>query len=159
MTWFEASRTSEAVVTADRRAVWEALVDPDAIASMTPLVERIDADGDHWHWQLQDVPGLGVTLAPAFTVRLETEEPNRIAFVHDPPEGRRERAGVDGVYLLTEVPEGTHLKIELGVRVDLPLPRLARSAVTATMQGVLASMGKGFSSALLKRLGAEQIDA
>jgi len=44
MTWFEASRTSEAVVTAQRSAVWAALVDPDAIASMTPLVERIEAD-------------------------------------------------------------------------------------------------------------------
>ena len=57
------------------------------------------------------------------------------------------------------MPEGTHLKIDLGVRVDLPLPRLARSAVTTTMQGVLASMGKGFSAALLERLGAEQLDA
>ena len=159
MTWFEARRTSEAVVTADRAAVWEALVDPDAIASMTPLVERIEAHGDHWSWQLSNVPGLGVSLAPAFTVRLEVDEPHRIEFVHDPPEGRRERAGVDGVYLLTEVPEGTHLKIGLGVRVDLPLPRLARSAVTTTMQGVLASMGKGFSAALLERLGAEQLDA
>lgn len=159
MTWFEARRTSEAVVSADRRAVWDALVDPDAIASMTPLVERIEAVGDHWHWQLQNVPGLGVSLAPAFTVRFETDEPQRIEFVHDPPDGRRERAGVDGVYLLAEVPEGTHLKIDLGVRVDLPLPRLARPAVATTMQGVLASMGKGFSSALLDRLGAEQLDA
>ena len=159
MTWFEASRTSEAVVTAQRSAVWDALVDPDAIASMTPLVERIEADGDHWHWQLQTVPGLGVSLAPAFTARLETDEPHRIEFVHDPPEGRHERAGVDGVYDLIEVAEGTHLRIELGVRVDLPLPRLARPAVTSTIQGVLASMGKGFSAALLERLGAEQLDA
>ncbi|WP_229054819.1 SRPBCC family protein [Aeromicrobium sp. Leaf350] len=158
MTWFETSRTSEAVVTADRADVWAALVDPSAIAEMTPLVERIEADGDHWRWQLQNVPGLGVSIAPAFTVRLETDEPDRIAFVHDPPEGERERAGVEGIYLLSEVEQGTRLKIDLTVRVDLPLPRLTKPAVTTSMQGVLASMGKGFSSALLRRLGAEQLD-
>ncbi|GAA1740349.1 SRPBCC family protein [Aeromicrobium alkaliterrae] len=159
MTWFETSRTSEAVVTADRAAVWDVLVDPAAIADLTPLVERIEVDGEHWRWQLQTIPGLGVSIAPAFTVRLVTDEPHRIEFVHDPPEGRRERSGVEGVYLLDEVDQGTHLKIDLTVRVDLPLPRLTKPAVTTSMQGVLASMGKGFSSALLERLGAQQLDA
>jgi carbon monoxide dehydrogenase subunit G len=159
MTWFEASTRSEAVVTADREAVWDVLVDPAAIADMTPLVRTIEVSGDHWRWQLQKVPGLGVSLAPSFTVRLELDEPHRIAFVHDPPDGERERAGVDGEYLLTEHERGTHLSIDLGARVDLPLSRLARPAVTATMRRVIDSMGAGFSRALLERLGAEQVDA
>lgn len=157
MTWFSAKRTSSAVVTADRERVWALLSDPDAVAAMTPLVRRIEVDGDHWRWSMDEVPGVGVSLAPAFTVRLEADEPTRIAFTHDPPAGSRERAGVDGTYVLTEHAEGTLLDIELEVRVELPLSKLAKPAVKAAMDGVLASMGRGFGRALLTRLDAREV--
>ena len=122
----------------------------------------IDVEGDHWRWSISEVPGLGVSLAPSFTVLMETDEPERIAFTHDPPEGRRERAGVEGVYTLEDVEHdgspATRLGIELTVRVDLPLAKVAKPAVKAAIDGVLASMGRGFSKGLLKRLDAEQVD-
>lgn len=159
MTWFSASRSISAVVTADREQVWAVLSDPAAVADLTPLVRRIDVDGDHWTWSMEEVPGVGISLAPSFTVLLETDEPRRIAFTHDPPEGRRERAGVDGTYLLDEHARGTELEMELVVRVELPLSRLAKPAVTKAMDGVLAGMGRGFSRGLLERLDADQVDA
>lgn len=159
MTWFSAKRTSFAVVTADRQQVWSLLSDPDAVAAMTPLVRRIEVDGDHWRWSMEEVPGVGLSLAPAFTVRLEADEPERIAFTHDPPAGARERAGVDGTYLLAEHAQGTRLDIELVVRVELPISRLAKPAVRTAMDGVLASMGRGFGRNLLTRLGAREVES
>ena len=158
MTWFESSRTSTAVVTASRDEVWAVLSDPDAVAELTPLVRDIEADGDHWRWSIDEVPGVGVSLAPSFTVRMTWEERTRIAFEHDPPEGRHERAGVEGEYRLADHDAGCRLDVELTVRVELPLPRLSAVAVERTIDGVLASMGRGFSKALLRRLDAEQVE-
>lgn len=158
MTWFSATRSIAAVVTADRERVWSVLSDPQAVAEMTPLVRRIDVDGDHWTWVMDEVPGLGISIAPTFTVRMDADEPSRISFTHDPPEGRRERAGVEGTYDLAERTEGTRLAMDLAVRVDLPLNRLAKPAVRTAMDGVLAGMGRGFSRNLLDRLDADQVD-
>ncbi len=152
MTWFEASRQSSAVVHASRQDIWTVLVDPDLVATMTPFVRSIEADGDHWRWDLASIPGLGTSIAPSFTVRMELQEPERIDFRHDPPEGRRERAAVQGSYLLRPHDDGTALSIDLTTRVDLPLARLASPAVTATMRAVLADMGRRFSARLLERL-------
>lgn len=159
MTWFSSKRSSSAVITADREQVWAVLTDPDAVADMTPLVRSVEVDGDHWRWSMDEVPGLGVSIAPAFTVRMESDEPSRLSFTHDPPEGERERAGVEGVYTLTEHEQGTLLDIDLEVRVDLPLAKLAKPAVRTAMDGVLATMGRGFGRALLDRLDADQVDA
>lgn len=159
MTWFTATRTSEAVVTAEQQQVWDVLNDPAEVARLTPLVRRIEVDGDHWRWSMDEVPGLGVSIAPAFTVRMESDEPSRLSFTHDPPEGERERAGVEGVYTLTEHEQGTLLDIDLEVRVDLPLAKIAKPAVKTAMDGVLATMGRGFGRALLDRLDADQVDA
>jgi carbon monoxide dehydrogenase subunit G len=158
MTWFSATREISAVVTADRERVWSVLSDPAAVAQLTPLVRRIDVDGDHWTWAMEEIPGLGISLAPSFTVLMEEQEPERITFTHDPPEGRRERAGVEGTYLLAEHEQGTRLAMDLAVRVDLPLNRLAKPAVRTAMDGVLAGMGRGFSRNLLDRLDADQVD-
>ena len=162
MTWFSAKRSQTAVITASRADVWAVLSDPDAIADLTPLVRSIEVDGDHWRWSIDEVPGLGVSLAPSFTVLMKYDEPERISFTHDPPEGRRERAGVEGLYTLEDVEHdgepATRLGIELTVRVDLPLAKVAKPAVKAAIDGVLASMGRGFSKGLLKRLDAEQVE-
>ena len=152
MTWFEASRRSSAVVHASREEVWAVLVDPALVASMTPFVRSIEADGDHWRWDLATIPGLGVSVAPSFTVQMVFDEPERIDFQHDPPEGRRERAAVHGSYVLREDQKGTALSIDLTTRVDLPLARMASPAVSATMRAVLADMGRRFSARLLEHL-------
>ncbi|EFQ84684.1 hypothetical protein HMPREF0063_10025 [Aeromicrobium marinum DSM 15272] len=106
MTWFETSTASEAVIDADRADVWSVLTDADVVAELTPFVQRITVDGDHWHWELDEVPGLGVSLAPAFTVRMRLDDGERITFEHDPPEGERERAAVEGVYELADASDG-----------------------------------------------------
>ncbi|MGJ9411540.1 CoxG family protein [Aeromicrobium sp. CF4.19] len=152
MTWFEASRESQAVVRASPERIWAILTDPGLVAEMTPFVRAITEDGDHWRWDLATIPGLGVSIAPSFTVRMEFDEPRRIGFRHDPPDGERERAGADGTYVLEEVETGTRLSIDLATKVDLPLARLASPAVSATMRAVLAEMGRRFSSNLLEHL-------
>lgn len=46
MNRFSTTNTSEAVVAADRADIWAALTDPVLLAKLTPLLTRIDADGD-----------------------------------------------------------------------------------------------------------------
>ncbi len=151
MTWFTAERESTAVVAAERSAIWEILTDPEALARLTPLLERIEADGEHWVWHLESIDVLSESLKPSFTEKMTFDEGSRIEFTHDPPEGTDERAGVEGRYVLADVDGGTELSIRLEISVDLPLPKLTSPAVTTAMKAVIASMGNGFA----KRLDAE----
>lgn len=156
MAWFEASRESTAVVDATPQQVWDVLADPDQVVAMTPFLQRIIEDGEHWHWQMISMSRMGMSFSPAFTVRMSFDEPHCIEFVHDPPEGVRERAGADGWYRLREVDAGTELSIALTVKVDLPLPRHAKPAVRTAMKGVLAEMGRRFGANLETHLAAQR---
>jgi hypothetical protein len=133
------------------------LVDPDAVADLTPFVRSIvastDPDGVLWRWSLAGLRVAGLEVAPEFTERMRLDEPSRITFAHEPPGGTSERAGVTGSYDLTALSErSTRLATELEISLDLPLPRLAGPAVRTAMQGVMATMGRGFSSGLLERV-------
>lgn len=156
MGWFKTSTESEAVVRADRAAVWAALVDPVLLPKLTPFLRNIEVDGDHWRWELTRIPILGSSLQPTFTEKMTFAEDRSIEFAHDPPAGVRERAGVEGWYHLEDVEGGTHLAISLGVQADLPIARVAKPAVTAAMKGVLAGMGNRFSANLLEHLGVRR---
>ncbi len=153
MNRFTATTKAEAVVAADRQAIWDVLVDPLLIARMTPFVKQIDADGHAWSWQMSGLEVLGVGLAPAFTEKMTFTDLEHIDFAHDPPSGRVERTGVNGWYDLSEADGGTLLRTSLEVVVELPLPRLSSPAVTTAMKGVMATMGDRFSKNLLDHLG------
>ena len=84
----------EAVVSADRSAVWEILTDPEALPELTPFLNEITADGDLWRWQMGRIPVLGVSVAPAFTEKMTFTPEERIEFTHAPPDGKPERAAV-----------------------------------------------------------------
>ncbi|WP_168929686.1 SRPBCC family protein [Nocardioides sp. GY 10127] len=157
MTRFSASTEATAVITADREAVFAVLRDPDAIAELTPFVSRITADGDHWRWQLAGLEVAGLAVSPAFTEAMTYEEPSRIDFRHDPPEGVTERSAVEGWYVLEEVPEGTRLSTSLEISLDLPLPRLSGPVVRTAMKQVIGQMGTRFSANLLRRLDAREV--
>ncbi len=157
MTRFTADTQAEAVVAAPPAEIWAALTDPTLVAELTPFVRGITATGDHWHWQLSGLKVLGVGVAPAFTELMVLDEPERIDFRHDPPEGETEIAGVEGWYTLTERAEGTLLVTSLEITLDLPLPRASRRAVEAAMRRVIDQMGERFSTNLLKQLGATEI--
>ena len=157
MTRFSADTRAEAVVTAPRAAIWAALTDPALVAELTPFVRRITEDGDHWRWELSGLKVLGVGVEPAFTELMTYEEPERIEFRHDPPDGERERSGVEGWYELTEVDEGTRLVTSLEITLDLPLPRASSRAVKAAMGKVVDQMGERFSKGLLAHLDAEEV--
>src|SRR4249919_213780 len=103
MSTFSATTDSEAVVPADREAIWAALTDPDLLPRLTPLLRSIEADGDRWRWEMSRVSVLGVSLIPSFTERMSFDAPHRIEYTHAPPAGRNERTGADGWYELTEV--------------------------------------------------------
>ena len=46
MNRFEATNRSTEVVAADRSEIWAALTDPDLLTDLTPLLRRIDTDGN-----------------------------------------------------------------------------------------------------------------
>ncbi|GAA1809053.1 hypothetical protein GCM10009795_062900 [Nocardioides hankookensis] len=157
MTRFSATTQAEAVVSAPRSEIWDVLVDPALVAELTPFVRRIAADGDHWHWELSGLKVLGVGVAPSFTELMVLDEPERIEFRHDPPDGGSERSGVEGWYALSEVEGGTRLVTSLEITLDLPLPRASGRAVRAAMGGVIDQMGERFSKNLLAHLDATKV--
>jgi carbon monoxide dehydrogenase subunit G len=157
MTRFSSRTQAEAVVSTTPDQVWEVLTDPDLVAEMTPFVQRITAAGEHWTWQLAGLKVLGVGVAPAFTERMAYDEPRRIDFQHDPPDGATERSGVEGWYLLEEADGGTRLTTSLEITLDLPLPRASARAVRGAMDKVIDQMGERFSKNLLAHLGAEEL--
>ncbi|MDN4172134.1 hypothetical protein QWY28_04195 [Nocardioides sp. SOB77] len=160
MARFTSGTRAEAVVLAPRQAIWDVLTDPALVAELTPLLRRIDAEGEHWTWHMTGLDVLGVQVSPTFTERMSYRELERIDFTHEPPAGVTERAGVEGWYVLTEVPEseggGTHLATSLDITLELPLPKLSSPAVTAAMRGVMGQMGERFSRNLLAHLGVGQ---
>lgn len=155
MTWFEQSITSTATIEATPDEVWAALKDPDLLATFTPFLKHIEADGDTWRWEMSSVSILGTDLAPTFTEQMTFTEKSRIEFAHEPPAGEKEWAGVRGVYTLEDAGDGkTRLGIDLGVSVDLPFPKVAGSGVRGALKGILSGMGKKFSANLLEHLDA-----
>lgn len=144
------------MVTADRAAVWGVLTDPVLLPKLTPLLRRIDADGDRWRWHLVRLKVLGVGIAPVFTERMVFDAQQRIDFTHEPPGGVTEWAGARGHYELSDAEDGTRLSIALTVDMDLPLSRLASPVVTRTMQATMAATGERFSANLLRHLNARR---
>ena len=157
MSEFSATVKSGAVISADREAVWKALTDPALLPELTPLLRNITTDGDTWCWQMARIAALGVSVSPAFTEKMTFEDGHRIAYSHHPPPGKRERAGAEGVYELSDVEGGTHLDIELTLSVELPLPKAAAPAVQRVMRSTMDRTGDKFSANLLKHLGAKEL--
>ncbi len=153
MNRFSATNDSEAVVAADREAIWKALTDPDVLPRLTPLLRNIETDGDLWRWELSRIGVLGASISPSFTERMHFDEPEKISYTHEPPAGRHERAGAEGWYLLSEIDEGTHLRISLTLSVDLPLAKAAGPAVRRVMESAMARTGERFAVNLLRHLG------
>lgn len=152
MTEFRVNTSSTATVDADPAAVWAALTDPVLLTRFTPYLRSVDVDGDRWRWNMARMPVLSSAVSPSFTELMTFDEPTSITFTHDPAR-TDEQAGVEGQYHLKEAPGGgTELSIELGICVDLPLPRIARPAVHTAMRGVVATMGLRFSSNLVRYL-------
>lgn len=153
MATFTATKISEATVAHPRDLVWDVLTDPGAVARLTPMVRSVTAEGELWHWQLVKIPVLGQSIELGFTEAMTYDPKSRITFAHAPQSEGSERAGTDGHYDLSDAGKGsTHLRIDLKVTVDLPFPRLAKPAIQATMQGVLAAMGSGFARSIEKEL-------
>ena len=150
---FSSTTDSEAVVAADRAAIWAALTDPNVLPKLTPLLERIEARDDVWRWELQRFPVLGVVVDPTFTERMDFVELRRIGFTHEPPQGTVERAGAEGWYALSDADGGTHLSISLTLHVELPLSRFAGPAVQAVMKSAMALTGDRFATNLEHHLG------
>jgi carbon monoxide dehydrogenase subunit G len=157
MTKFRATIESEATVGAAREEIWNALTDPQLLAQLTPLLRRVDADGDVWTWHMTKISALGVSICPAFTEKMHFDGGRRIDYTHQPPNGVKERAGAEGCYALRDVEGGTHLVISLTLCVDLPLPRAAGGAVQRVMRSTMRRAGDKFSANLLNHLGAREV--
>ena len=155
MTRFSATNESKAVVAADRADIWSALTDPVLLPKLTPLLRRIDADGDLWRWHLIRMSVLGVGVSTKFTERMLFDEGRRIDYSHEPPHGVNERTGANGYYELSDVPDGTHLSIGLTLHVDLPLSKLATPVVVKAMETTMARTGDRFATNLLAHLGVD----
>jgi carbon monoxide dehydrogenase subunit G len=153
MNRFSATNDSEAVVAADRHAIWAALTDPEVLPKLTPLLRRIETDGDLWRWEMHRIGVLSASITPCFTERMHFDAPQRIEYTHAPPPGRHERTSAEGWYQLDEVEGGTRLRISLTLTVELPLTRAAAPAVTRVMQRAMTRTGDRFAVNLLRHLG------
>ncbi len=151
MTAFTVSTSSSAVLSSGRDEVWAALTDTELLPRLTPYLRSIDDHGDRWTWHLMRLPVLGSVVSPSFTELMRFDKPSRIDFEHDPSR-HDEKAGVEGCYVMTDVPDGTGVQIELAITVELPFPRLARPAVQVAMHAVVATMGARFSHNLVRHL-------
>ena len=150
---FRSRNRSISVVPSPPEQIWELLTDPQLLADLTPLVDRIEAKGDQWSWTLAGISGLGIEVAPTFTERMTFVPISRIDYVHEPPPGKSERAGVDGTYLITKVDdESTKLAIDLTLCVELPLPGFSRSLVEGIMARTMARTGDAFARNLYRHL-------
>lgn len=154
MTVFSSSKRSTAVVPHPRDAVWAVLSEARLVARLTPMVRSIEDRGSTWLWKLAPIEVLGKSVGLSFTERMEFTPKERIVYTHA-PDGD-ERAGVEGTYELADSGTGTRLTIALGVDVDLPFPRLAKPAVQASMQAVIAAMGVGFARNLERELSRRE---
>lgn len=146
--------TSTVPVTADQ--IWKQIADPASLTALTPLVRSIVVvEGDLWRWQLTGIEALGICVAPTFTERMQFIEPRLIRFNHETANGERERAGADGTYELTQRGDGTELKVDIALTVELPLPRLSAGAVERVMKASMQRTGKRFAVNLYHRLGLD----
>ena len=153
---FSSRNISVAVVPAARHRIWEVLADAATLASLTPLVTAIDAHGDVWTWHLRGISALGVSVTPTFTERMTFVDLSEIRFSHEPPDAKNERAGANGIYTLEAVDDGhTKLSVDITLCVELPLPRLARSAVQSTMGAMMQRTGDRFATNLYSRLSID----
>ena len=156
MTWFSARNISRSTVPVRSDEIWLLITDPTMLAALTPLVRTIEATDTHWEWALNGIEALGLKVEAVFTERMEFVDQRQITFVHDPPSGSRERAGVEGVYNLTSAgPEATDLQIDLTLSVDLPLPGLSRHAVEFVLLSTMRTTGQRFASNLYVQLGLD----
>jgi len=151
MASFTAHNHSEATVGHSLDRMWEVLTDPSTVQRLTPLVRRITADGDRWHWSMVSLPVLSKRVQPAFTEIMHYQPKSRISFSHDDSR-TDEFVSADGSYTLAEVGGGTHLTIDLTITADLPLPRLTAIAVETVMRAVMTQMGNGFAANLERHL-------
>jgi carbon monoxide dehydrogenase subunit G len=150
---FSRTRQDTAEIPHPVEDVWALLVDPGAVARLTPMVSRIDARGDDvWVWCLQGVPLSGKVVDLTMTEQMSFEPQTRIDFTHEPLESGIV-AGAQGFYELEPSDAGTRLTIDLTVSARLPLPGLARPAVQTAMAQVLRHMGTRFASNMLRELG------
>ena len=153
---FSATADSEAVVHAEREAIWTAITDPAVLPKLTPLLKHITADRDLWQWELSRVNVLGIVIDPTFTERMTFDEGRRIDYRHEPPAGVTEWAGAEGWYTLADADQGTHLSISLTLFVDLPLARFATPAVQSVMRSAMAVTGSRFAGNLEHHLGVRR---
>lgn len=135
------------------------LTDPKLLPELTPLLERIETDGDLWRWHMKRIAALGVSISPAFTERMHFTEGERIDYEHEAPKGVNERTGADGWYVLSDQEDGTKLSISLTLHVDLPLPKAAAPAVCRVMKSTMARTGDRFSANLRRHLGIDRAGA
>lgn len=155
MTRFSATEESETIVAAERSEIWKVLTDPVLLPKLTPLLQRIETDGDLWCWHLMRLSVLGVGVSTTFTERMRFDEARRIDYWHEPPTGRIERTGANGFYELSDAGDGrTRLVIGITLHIDVPLSSLAAPAVTRVMNTAMRRTGDRFTANLLRHLGA-----
>lgn len=159
MTTFSSRNQSIARVPVARDEIWDVLSNPATLARLTPLIDDITAAGTKWCWRLAGISALGISIAPSFTERMTMQPPSRIMFAHEPPPGKSERAGANGVYELTELaPDRTKLMIDITLCAELPLPAFSRRAVEKTMAVTMQRTGDAFAARLYDELDIDPAD-
>lgn len=156
MTAFRSGYHSVAFVPTDAERIWTVLAKAELVAELFPLVARIEPRGDVWRWTLAGVSRRGVQIAPSFTERMTFVPISRVEFRHEPPPGSKERIGLVGVHQITKVDDATSkLRIDLELRLQLPLPEFGRRVVERVMAAGLRRAGTTFSRNLYAYLDVD----
>ncbi|WP_157965462.1 hypothetical protein [Euzebya rosea] len=151
MTCFAQRVIANDVLDVEHDRVFDVLADPDCLATLTPLVARIDTNGDRWTWQLVEVSALGVTATARFTTLMDI---GTDAIRFRPAPDVDERASATGHLEVTPEADGrTRVAIDLTATVELPLPRMMSRPVTAVMFATMRGGGSRFADNLLDHLG------
>lgn len=137
-------------------AVWALFSDTERLAALTPLLAEIRPDGDRWRWRMVGITRLGITAAPAFTTLMDIHDTG-MRFRPDPQ--HPEPAAATGEIRVEPKGSGsTQVTLDLTATVELPLPRMARSAVQGAMNATLRAGGRRFTANLLTALGDPEDD-
>ena len=151
MTLFTQRVIADDVLAVEPGRVFDVLADPNCLATLTPLVARIETDGERWTWQLVEVSALGVTATARFTTLMDIGSE---AIRFRPATDVDERASATGHLEVTaDETGGTRVAIDLTATVELPLPRMMSRPVTAVMFATMRGGGSRFADNLLDHLG------
>ena len=143
MVWIETEGVAETFVRAPTAAVRRLILDVPRSGPFFPRVATIQDRGDGvYRWLLEPRRTLGAEFIGDYVTRYDSDSPHSVRW--ETVEGNLQ---VKGRWLLTEVPGGVNVRVEVTTGLDAPVPRLLKApavvfAQLETRQGLTAQLAR-----------------